>query len=526
MVTPCLIWGRRLFFAALIAGIVFILISFKPFSKEQKSNQMENDKWNASKRKTHYVTPLEMANLTKICTKADQMEMLTITPKYSTQQKSLKAFSKATKAHNFQENATEIHKNIHINSSNGTLACNKNLSVFNVTSMQPQTQNVPLKKVKVPEIIMLNHTNSTLSHQNLTTNEPNVPGSTHNFTLKKESPAKIKKEVVSSNSTLLVKTESPANVSNTISLKNLKAQFPNSNSKSSAKHIVSKPSHRNLTTNEKNLNESKIMNIKSLKLQPQNVTFREDQIFKDISQVDKDQKIPESSVEQHQNLTQRIENVFKNISSLSSSPKDRNQSLSSSDITNSPAQNVTPTMDKPLSSFQGNMSLNKTQQNASLSGEKVPEFKNITADMKFQNVFQNVSSANLRYNTTNLEASNTAHILIEDILLSSSKPTPGKTIFFAETSHFLDLTYNIHEMRARHACAIEAAALHNPNFRVFLLFACRTYLEEPVPIIDALLSYKNIKFRELNIETYILDTPITDWLKLDDLYRSRFDQII
>ncbi|XP_030243581.1 lactosylceramide 4-alpha-galactosyltransferase-like [Drosophila navojoa] len=77
-------------------------------------------------------------------------------------------------------------------------------------------------------------------------------------------------------------------------------------------------------------------------------------------------------------------------------------------------------------------------------------------------------------------------------------------------------------MRAHQACAIESAALHNQNFQVFVLFACRTYLEKPAHIIDALLSYKNIKFRELNIGTYILDTPITDWLKLNDFYRSSF----
>ncbi|XP_064541230.1 lactosylceramide 4-alpha-galactosyltransferase-like [Drosophila montana] len=113
--------------------------------------------------------------------------------------------------------------------------------------------------------------------------------------------------------------------------------------------------------------------------------------------------------------------------------------------------------------------------------------------------------------------------IIEDILLSSSKPPPGRTIFFIESSCHRSYTqYKMSRIKAHQACPIESAALHNPNFQVFVLFACPTHLNKSLPIIDALLSYKSVHFRSLNLEHYAQDTPIGDWVKKGDLFTSSY----
>ncbi|XP_064541159.1 lactosylceramide 4-alpha-galactosyltransferase-like [Drosophila montana] len=116
-----------------------------------------------------------------------------------------------------------------------------------------------------------------------------------------------------------------------------------------------------------------------------------------------------------------------------------------------------------------------------------------------------------------------APTIIEDILLSSSKPPPGRTIFFIESSCYRsDSQYNMSSIKAHQACPIESAALHNPNFQVFVLFACLTHRNESTPIIDAIISYKNVHFRSLNLDRYAQDTPIGDWVKKGDLFTSSY----
>ncbi|KAH8404536.1 hypothetical protein KR222_011798, partial [Zaprionus bogoriensis] len=115
---------------------------------------------------------------------------------------------------------------------------------------------------------------------------------------------------------------------------------------------------------------------------------------------------------------------------------------------------------------------------------------------------------------------------LEDVLLSKVKPPPGRTIFFHETRcHPPDVQY-ILNLTARQACAIESAALHNPNFQVFVLFASRTYLpkaDDPrSKLLNAVLSYKNVQLRQLNLWQYAKDTPIEDWVNKGELLASSF----
>lgn len=135
--------------------------------------------------------------------------------------------------------------------------------------------------------------------------------------------------------------------------------------------------------------------------------------------------------------------------------------------------------------------------------------------------------------------------ILEDVLSTEPMPIPGRSIFFHETSCHRpkrkrqrpDSQYNMLQLTARQACAIESAALHNPNFQVFVLFAGPTYRhygnsssssasgssgnQRHQPIIDAILSYKNVHLRQLNLWRYAAGTPIEEWLKDGRLFRSR-----
>lgn len=112
---------------------------------------------------------------------------------------------------------------------------------------------------------------------------------------------------------------------------------------------------------------------------------------------------------------------------------------------------------------------------------------------------------------------------LKDILHSDGRPTSGQNIFFHETRCRSSAT--VLNLTARQACAIESAALNNPNFQVFVLFASATYFpgtsDPENPIIDALLNYDNINFRQLNLWRYAENTPIENWVKGGDLFHSR-----
>lgn len=115
---------------------------------------------------------------------------------------------------------------------------------------------------------------------------------------------------------------------------------------------------------------------------------------------------------------------------------------------------------------------------------------------------------------------------LEDVLLSSVKPPPGRTIFFHETRCHPTNSHYILNLTARQACAIESAALHNPNFQVFVLFASRTHIPDNndprAKLLNAIVSYKNVHLRQLNLWQYAKDTPIEDWLKKGDLLSSKY----
>ncbi|XP_034100891.2 lactosylceramide 4-alpha-galactosyltransferase-like [Drosophila albomicans] len=112
---------------------------------------------------------------------------------------------------------------------------------------------------------------------------------------------------------------------------------------------------------------------------------------------------------------------------------------------------------------------------------------------------------------------------LEDVLFADIKPTPGNSIFFLETKcNCSNHRYSILNFTAHQACAVEAAALHHSSYDVFVLFACPTIRQQNDPILDAMLSYENVQIRSVNLWRFAEGSPIEDWLKKDDLFRTEF----
>lgn len=120
---------------------------------------------------------------------------------------------------------------------------------------------------------------------------------------------------------------------------------------------------------------------------------------------------------------------------------------------------------------------------------------------------------------------------LPDILGDKEWPVYDQSIFFHETScpmakyQMLDgsRSKRVVSLTAREACAIESAALHNTNSRIYVLFASPRYrsLNSSDAIMDALYQYDNIRFRNVNLWTYAKNSPAFAWLMDGLLFRSK-----
>lgn len=76
----------------------------------------------------------------------------------------------------------------------------------------------------------------------------------------------------------------------------------------------------------------------------------------------------------------------------------------------------------------------------------------------------------------------------------------------------------------RQACAIESAALNNPDRDIFVLFASPVGYnnQSKIPIIESLLSYSNINLRNVDLWKYAEGTSIHGWFDDGKLFQSDF----
>lgn len=67
-------------------------------------------------------------------------------------------------------------------------------------------------------------------------------------------------------------------------------------------------------------------------------------------------------------------------------------------------------------------------------------------------------------------------------------------------------------------------ALMNPDHNIHVLFTSQVGFRNTsrLPFVDVLLSYKNVHLNFLNLTRYAQKTPLEDWIKKGDLFRSQF----
>ncbi|KXJ71251.1 hypothetical protein RP20_CCG021053 [Aedes albopictus] len=111
--------------------------------------------------------------------------------------------------------------------------------------------------------------------------------------------------------------------------------------------------------------------------------------------------------------------------------------------------------------------------------------------------------------------------VLEDIQKSHKQPKHGRNIFFHETSCSAD---GVIKLNARQACAIESAARMNPDWNAFVLFASPVGFRNrsALPLLDALHAYPNINLRYVNLSTYAQHTPLEDWMRSGEIFRSKY----
>lgn len=64
----------------------------------------------------------------------------------------------------------------------------------------------------------------------------------------------------------------------------------------------------------------------------------------------------------------------------------------------------------------------------------------------------------------------------------------------------------------------------NPDHEIFVLFSEKVGFRNKttLPIIDALLSYRNINFNYLDVMQYAQNTPLSEWIKSGELGKSTY----
>lgn len=65
----------------------------------------------------------------------------------------------------------------------------------------------------------------------------------------------------------------------------------------------------------------------------------------------------------------------------------------------------------------------------------------------------------------------------------------------------------------------------NPDHQIFLLFTSQVGYRNktPIKLIDTLVNnYKNINLNYLNISKYAESTPLSNWIKTGELFRSSY----
>lgn len=126
------------------------------------------------------------------------------------------------------------------------------------------------------------------------------------------------------------------------------------------------------------------------------------------------------------------------------------------------------------------------------------------------------AKTDIRYFTTKMSK-------YENILSAKVQPKNGENIFFIDSGES-SIEFML---EARIACAIESAALTNPQSNVFFLFSSLKRLNalKSSPELDAILSYQNVFVNYLEIHEISAGSPMEKFINSDKLTKSKFKAV-
>lgn len=118
---------------------------------------------------------------------------------------------------------------------------------------------------------------------------------------------------------------------------------------------------------------------------------------------------------------------------------------------------------------------------------------------------------------------NSTTIFLENILRSENLIDIDEGIFFVDTTR-MKHPKKERKLTIRQSCAIESAALTNPNSKIFIIFVAPFELEsiEFTKEIKVLLEYPNIYPLALNLIQFSIDTPLEHFFANGSIFKSIF----
>lgn len=99
-------------------------------------------------------------------------------------------------------------------------------------------------------------------------------------------------------------------------------------------------------------------------------------------------------------------------------------------------------------------------------------------------------------------------------------PGNGRNVLFVETD---ESSVNV-TMTARQACAIESAALANPNMNIYLFYSSAERFQalQKTPILKAVMTYPNVFINYIDVKEVSIGSPFEEFIKSGNMSKSNF----
>lgn len=118
---------------------------------------------------------------------------------------------------------------------------------------------------------------------------------------------------------------------------------------------------------------------------------------------------------------------------------------------------------------------------------------------------------------------NETALFLDNILYSEDQIDINNGIFFVDTTR-MKKPWKERQLTLRQACAIESAALANPDNKIFIILVSPLHLNavELTEELKVLVSYPNVYPMSLNLVQFSIDTPLEHFFANGSIYDSIF----